>query len=488
MALKKYIGARYTPNFAGEWNSANQYGALSVVYTDNRSYVARQNVPAGTPITNTQYWIQSSDWNAQVAEYNQKVDGYAQNVEQYNQSVNQYNENINQFYADTIHAFDTKNDMINDKALAVGQVAITCGDKALGDGKGAYYQIVSSASLTAVALVNGLYAKPFTLQATDVSAFQKAVDEYKEETDTQIATIQNSFAEFKSQTTAENDAFKNAVEAVSLDVYNTKTNLSEASTLDAGKTVLTAGETAIGDGKGSFYKVEQGSVSGEGNVPLGNGNTAVPFQLMPYSGFVNTINTVTAQLNDSYTRIFKPENYQTGVPLYYDEWVAQSSGATGTVSTPIIEIVSPPIVVSRLINITGDIEAPVVAAVTTEIPIGIINIHHTSTSSVQKEYVTFRFRIQLKPAETGVIYTVGGTNYTIANPSILNTEIQFDKDVLLGEYAALNSRYYIALGFGSQLNYSGVVDMSNQTCTLKGNPSVSRLYYCSYIRTETQSN
>ena len=80
MALKKFIGARYAPEFAGAWSNTKQYAALSVVYADNRSYVSRKTVPAGTPITNTAFWVPSSDWNAQVAEYNLKVEGYNANV------------------------------------------------------------------------------------------------------------------------------------------------------------------------------------------------------------------------------------------------------------------------------------------------------------------------------------------------------------------------------------------------------------------------
>ena len=76
MALKKFIGARYAPEFVGAWSNTKQYAALSVVYADNRSYVSRKTVPAGTAIDNPEFWIQSSDWNAQVAEYNLKADRF----------------------------------------------------------------------------------------------------------------------------------------------------------------------------------------------------------------------------------------------------------------------------------------------------------------------------------------------------------------------------------------------------------------------------
>ena len=53
MALKKYIGARYTPKFMGAWDAQTVYAALSVVYANEQSYVSRKTVPAGTEVTNT---------------------------------------------------------------------------------------------------------------------------------------------------------------------------------------------------------------------------------------------------------------------------------------------------------------------------------------------------------------------------------------------------------------------------------------------------
>lgn len=164
MALKKFIGARYAPEFAGAWSNTKQYAALSVVYSNNRSYVSRKTVPVGTPITNTEFWIQSSDWNAQVAEYNLKVEGYNANVEQYNRNVQDYSAAVSGFYADTLHSFDTKADMQADRTLALGETLLACGDKRIGDGGGSFYQVVSETSVTAVALDNGLFAEPFEFQ------------------------------------------------------------------------------------------------------------------------------------------------------------------------------------------------------------------------------------------------------------------------------------------------------------------------------------
>ena len=169
MAIKKYIGARYAPKFMGAWDKASEYAALSVVYTNDQSYVSRKTVPANTEITNTEFWIKSADWNAQVKQYNQNVEQYNQNVETYNRNVETYNADVNDFFDATIHAYNTKKDMVNDNSIKLEYTLITCGATAVGDGGGSLYKVANTTSATAVALKNGLFAVPFTFSsATEV--------------------------------------------------------------------------------------------------------------------------------------------------------------------------------------------------------------------------------------------------------------------------------------------------------------------------------
>lgn len=156
MSLKTYIGARYTPKYIGEWNKQTEYGPLSVVsVNEDANYVSKKVVPVNTEITNTEYWLKVASWNAQVEQYNQNVNNYRHSIEEYRLAVES-------FYADTIHAFDNKAAMIADTSLKDGETAMTCGDETLGDGKGQFYQITSTADSTTVQLANSLYAKPFT--------------------------------------------------------------------------------------------------------------------------------------------------------------------------------------------------------------------------------------------------------------------------------------------------------------------------------------
>lgn len=161
MAIKKYIGARYAPRFMGAWDKASEYAALCVVYTNDQSYISRKTVPANTEITNTEFWIKSADWNAQVTQYNKNVEQYQANVERYNQDVKTYNTNVDNFFDATIHAYNTKEEMVNDTTIKPEYTLITCGANAVGDGGGSLYKVASTTSATAVALKNGLFAVPF---------------------------------------------------------------------------------------------------------------------------------------------------------------------------------------------------------------------------------------------------------------------------------------------------------------------------------------
>lgn len=214
MALKTYIGARYAPQFMGEYNSTIEYKPLSVVYSGGISYTSRTYVPANTPLTNASFWIKSADYNAQVAQYRQEVQQYASQIDSYKQEVDKYvatvtrldnqmqtftttitadfnqfkqdvntanqqmQENFNQqvnevkaFADETLHSFDTKAQMVADSSLKTGQTLLTCGGDSIGDGKASFYQVQDSATTDTVALANGKFARPFKLQAYEERYF-----------------------------------------------------------------------------------------------------------------------------------------------------------------------------------------------------------------------------------------------------------------------------------------------------------------------------
>ena len=58
MAIREYIGARYVPRFLGTYSATTIYDALDVVDDGmGTSYIARKTVPAGTALTDTEYWF-----------------------------------------------------------------------------------------------------------------------------------------------------------------------------------------------------------------------------------------------------------------------------------------------------------------------------------------------------------------------------------------------------------------------------------------------
>lgn len=70
---RQYVGARYVPKIMGEWNKALQYEALSVVTYMGNSFTSKVPVPANVEIDNTDYWVNTGNYNAQLEEYRKET-------------------------------------------------------------------------------------------------------------------------------------------------------------------------------------------------------------------------------------------------------------------------------------------------------------------------------------------------------------------------------------------------------------------------------
>ena len=58
MSVHQYIGARYVPGFKGTYSATTVYEALDVVDDGlGTSYIAKVPTPAGTPLSDTNYWM-----------------------------------------------------------------------------------------------------------------------------------------------------------------------------------------------------------------------------------------------------------------------------------------------------------------------------------------------------------------------------------------------------------------------------------------------
>lgn len=92
MSVREYIGARYVPVFAepAEWDAMRTYEPLTVVLYQGNSYTSRQAVPANIPITNTTYWAQTGNYNAQVEQYRQEVATFDGRIDELEGTVSPY--------------------------------------------------------------------------------------------------------------------------------------------------------------------------------------------------------------------------------------------------------------------------------------------------------------------------------------------------------------------------------------------------------------
>lgn len=74
MAYRQYIGARYVPLFDGVWDATKNYEPLTVVEDGNgNSYTSKKDVPAGTPLTNREYWALTATFSGAVQQLQNRV-------------------------------------------------------------------------------------------------------------------------------------------------------------------------------------------------------------------------------------------------------------------------------------------------------------------------------------------------------------------------------------------------------------------------------
>ena len=71
-----YIGMRYVPVYGGVWDNTKAYEYLTLVNTtgDNSAiYISMKNVPAGTKLTNTDYWLLYSSNGGDISNIEQEI-------------------------------------------------------------------------------------------------------------------------------------------------------------------------------------------------------------------------------------------------------------------------------------------------------------------------------------------------------------------------------------------------------------------------------
>ena len=71
-----YVGHRYVPKIMGEHDKTKSYEGLSIVTHEGNSYTSKKRVPIGVDISNTEYWVVTGNYNAQIEYYRDDVKRY----------------------------------------------------------------------------------------------------------------------------------------------------------------------------------------------------------------------------------------------------------------------------------------------------------------------------------------------------------------------------------------------------------------------------
>ena len=84
--MSEYIGNRIVPRHDGVWDKAKEYEPLTIVYEESTgdSYMSRKPVPAGTLLSQEEYWAMCSRFSEQMALYRQNT---ADEVTQFRQDI-----------------------------------------------------------------------------------------------------------------------------------------------------------------------------------------------------------------------------------------------------------------------------------------------------------------------------------------------------------------------------------------------------------------
>lgn len=99
MAVRQYIGARYVPLYVGNWDATQNYEPLTIVTDANgNSFTSLKDVPAGTALTNREYWIQTSSFSGAVDQLTRRVNAVEADVETLETSVNNINTRLENIY------------------------------------------------------------------------------------------------------------------------------------------------------------------------------------------------------------------------------------------------------------------------------------------------------------------------------------------------------------------------------------------------------
>lgn len=123
--LREFFEKKYYPVFQGQWSDSKEYAALDVVEFNGSRYIAKIPVPAGTLVSNTNYWIKFIGSVNDYQDLLNKVNGLESTVQAQGSVLNVQGQRITQLETDVTEiATDMDNvsrDMRNLIAMLIGE-------------------------------------------------------------------------------------------------------------------------------------------------------------------------------------------------------------------------------------------------------------------------------------------------------------------------------------------------------------------------------
>jgi hypothetical protein len=191
---RQYVGARYVPLLGRkgessiEWDNTAPYEPLTIVLYQGNSYTSRTYVPTGIAITDTTYWANTGNYNAQVEAYRQETALLADSVTNIGQEVNTLKDIIpsNAFSAEnTVKDYiDTEIENLKDSVIVdtyedmyettADNVVVLHNDSPYGDNGVCFFQKTTFSDGTSQR-ANGTYMTPIP-QQTNVRSGNAPMD------------------------------------------------------------------------------------------------------------------------------------------------------------------------------------------------------------------------------------------------------------------------------------------------------------------------
>ena len=117
-----YVGARYIPRIMGEYSNETAYEALDIVTSGGVGYISRQPVPAGTAVTNKEYWAMWGSGNAAIDSLTQRVATNENDITALETGLQQTNQNVQNLVIPWEPTSTLKGDGSTDNTTAFGQL------------------------------------------------------------------------------------------------------------------------------------------------------------------------------------------------------------------------------------------------------------------------------------------------------------------------------------------------------------------------------